>query len=67
MREPPKGTLPTGNRVRERIEQHTGTDVEGAPEEEHLDQADVEERVDEDPDEQPNATDPESDQDPDPV
>lgn len=57
----PEGNLfdqhrPPGNRGAKRVRAHTGTDVEGAPTEEGLDDADVRERLDEDPDEQKNFT-----------
>jgi hypothetical protein len=51
------------DRGRERVQEHTGTDIEGVPGTEGVDAADAESRLDQDPEEQKNATDPEFDPD----
>jgi hypothetical protein len=59
----PRGKHTMEDRGRERVREHTGTDVEGVPETEDLDVADATHRLDLDSDEQKNATDPEHDPD----
>lgn len=62
MIQPPEGNLygdrPSGNRGEERVRQHTGDDIEGVPDEEGLDAADAKDRLDADPEDQKNFTDP---------
>ncbi|WP_310962561.1 hypothetical protein [Nocardioides terrisoli] len=60
MIQPPEGNLNDNmieNRGMERVKQARDTSVEGLPEEEGVDDADLEERIDKDPDEEPNQTD----------
>jgi hypothetical protein len=59
----PRGNRTFVDRGRERVREHTGTDVEGVPDTEDLDEADTRSRLDQDPEEQKNATDPEFDPD----
>jgi hypothetical protein len=59
----PRGKRTMVDRGRERVREHTGTDVEGVPETEDLDDADARHRLEQDPEEQKNATDPEFDPD----
>ena len=59
----PRGKRTMVDRGRERVREHTGTDIEDVPETEDIDEADAKKRLDKDPDEQKNATDPEFDRD----
>lgn len=59
----PRGKRTMEDRGRERVRQDTGTDIEGVPDEEGLDEADAKDRLDQDPEEQKNATDPAYDPD----
>lgn len=59
----PRGKRTFEDRGRARVREHTGTDVEGVPETEDLDEADAKSRLDQDPEEQKNATDPAFDPD----
>jgi hypothetical protein len=59
----PRGDRTFFDRGRERVREHTGTDREGVPETEDRDEADAKSRLDQDPEEQKNATDPAFDPD----
>jgi hypothetical protein len=59
----PRGKHTMVDRGRERVREHTGTDLEGVPGTEDVDAADAKHRLDRDPDEQRNATDPAFDPD----
>jgi hypothetical protein len=59
----PRGKRTMLDRGRERVREHTGTDIEDVSETEDLDEADAKGRLDQDPAEQKNATDPAFDPD----